>query len=244
VRKSGIQARQVLWRYMDFPRFVAMLEYGGLFFSKSEKMEDGLEGALSRPTRKNLERLHAELRRCGVDRNFSGREIVQTLRRCISISSWHANEHESAAMWKLYAASEQAIAIRTSYRQLHLALSSSKSIALVAPVRYISYQNDNVLFDSIYAPFLYKERSFEFENECRGLIADMEILKSRNPAAAATMGEGAWVKVDLEALVNGIFIAPDAERWYCDLVKRVSKHYGLIKPVEQSRFAVHRRRKI
>src|SRR5438045_9622366 len=117
---------------MDFPRFVAMLEYGGLFFSAVNKMEDVLEGSLSKPSSQNLQRLRAALTESGIETDLSGVDLLRALRRCISISSWHFNEHESAAMWKLYAASEQAIAIRTTHRQLEAAFTESKSNAFLA----------------------------------------------------------------------------------------------------------------
>lgn len=34
------------------------------------------------------------------------------------ISCWHMNEYESAAMWKLYAKSSDAIAIQTTFQKL------------------------------------------------------------------------------------------------------------------------------
>ena len=38
------------WRYMDFPRFVAMLDRSALFFARADKMADKYEGMLTTPT--------------------------------------------------------------------------------------------------------------------------------------------------------------------------------------------------
>jgi len=224
-----------IWRYMDFPRFVAMLEYQGLFFTIANQMDDRFEGSLMLPTPENLERLRAVLKQQGIAPERDYDNLVQQLRRCVAISCWHSNEDESAAMWKLYSAQQQAIAIRTTYSKLQSALSRNPSVVLT-PVRYVTNNKDDAPFDSIFSAFLYKERSFQFEHEVRAIITDLHCLHP-NGSDAPTAREGNWVQVDLETLIDTIVIAPDAERWYFDLVRRVTKHYGLSKPVQQSRLA-------
>lgn len=220
---------------MDFPRFVAMLEYQGLFFTVANQMDDRFEGSLMRPTPENLQRLSIELRKQGITPERDYDLLVQQLRSCVAISCWHSNEDESAAMWKLYSAQQQAIAIRTTYSKLQAALSRNPSVVLT-PVRYIRGNKDDAPLDSISSAFLYKERSFQFEHEVRAIMADLHCFHP-NGSDEPTLREGSWVQVDLEALIDTIVIAPDAERWYFELVRRVSKHYGLSKPVQQSRLA-------
>ena len=38
----------VLWRYMDFTKFVSLLEKSSLFFARADKLEDPFEGYLPR----------------------------------------------------------------------------------------------------------------------------------------------------------------------------------------------------
>src|SRR5581483_4478671 len=220
---------------MDFPRFVAMLEYQGLFFTIANQMDDRFEGSLMRPTPENLQRLSLVIKQQGITPERDYDDLVQQLRRCVAIRCWHSNEDESAAMWKLYSAQQQAIAIRTTYSKLQSALSRNGSVML-APVRYISSNKDDASFDSIFSAFLYKERSFQFEHEVRAIMADLQCFHPNGSNGAASH-EGSWVQVNLESLIDTIVIAPDAERWYYELVRRVTVHYGLSKPVQQSRLA-------
>src|SRR3954468_4945197 len=156
---------------MDFPRFVAMLEHRGLFFTPAEKMDDRFEGSLPSPDPSQLGQLRKSLEAAGIELPGNDRELLPRLRRWVSISSWHLNRHESAAMWKLYSASQQSIALQSPWQKLADALAGK---ALLAKVRYISYGEEPVEFDNVYAPFLHKRRSFEFENELRGVVANLE----------------------------------------------------------------------
>ncbi|MDQ1391242.1 MAG: hypothetical protein QOF30_219, partial [Acidimicrobiaceae bacterium] len=53
-----------LWRYMDLPKFVSLLEKGALFFSRADKLGDPYEGSLTGPT---LAALHTQLVTIGAD---------------------------------------------------------------------------------------------------------------------------------------------------------------------------------
>ena len=37
----------ILWRYMDFTKFVSLLEKQALFFARADKLGDSFEGSLS-----------------------------------------------------------------------------------------------------------------------------------------------------------------------------------------------------
>jgi hypothetical protein len=48
-------------------------------------------------------------------------QLSEAFKRAVEqnlISCWHMNEHESAAMWKLYSSSNDAVCIRSVYRHL------------------------------------------------------------------------------------------------------------------------------
>jgi hypothetical protein len=59
------------------------------------------------------------------------------------ITCWHKNEFESEAMWKLYAASGDGIAIESTESQLHEAISERESL-VIGEVRYVDFENDPI----------------------------------------------------------------------------------------------------
>jgi GGDEF domain-containing protein len=208
-----------VWRYMDFTKFVSMLENSGLFLPMVAKLDDPFEGSYSRGN----QTLRPLVYRHMPDRfGLTAGEIVQRLRQFVAASCWHSNEQESAAMWKLYAKTHEAVCIQTTFRKLRDAMGSA---ARVGMVRYVDYETEWIPESNPLAPFLYKRKSFAHEREVRALIPPPdaeEILKGANPESKAT---GKWVRIDIAQTIERVFIAPDAPDWFLDLVKQVAARY-------------------
>ena len=93
-----------IWRYMDFTKFVSMLERSALFFARADCLGDPFEGSYSRGN----ERLRPTVYKDAPQEVLAymasnGAEFTRILRKWTFISCWHMNQGESAAMWKLYA---------------------------------------------------------------------------------------------------------------------------------------------
>lgn len=94
-----------IWRYMDFTKFMAMLEEGGLFFSCVGKMDDPFEGSLTK--------LNKTLRPLMHKNDNALPNAIANLRNEVAVNCWHASDYESAAMWELYSKSEEAVCIQS-----------------------------------------------------------------------------------------------------------------------------------
>jgi len=102
----------VLWRYLDLPKFLAVIEDQALHFTRAALMADRWEGSAS-PV--NLE---AGPTLYGEDYARMRPQMAyarQRMRQEIYLNCWHASAHESAAMWSLYQSSGQGIAIQTTW---------------------------------------------------------------------------------------------------------------------------------
>lgn len=224
-----------IWRYMDFTRYVAMLEEQGVFFARVDQLNDRFEGSIPEPSAKQYEAAQRELSEAGLRLNGNERlpyrELLRKVRPWVLVSSWHMNEQESAAMWSLYGHSENAIAVRSTYAKLRDVLQAAKEEIYLGAVRYISYEDDAIPLEHLLWPFIHKRRSFEHERELRALMLDEQEALSGNAPPA---GGGAWVKTSLGDLIDAVYVAPDAEPWVRELVERASQKYGLTQPVRQS----------
>lgn len=157
-----------IWRYLDFTKFVALLDKRALFFSRADQLGDPFEGSYSQAS--VLERQNKVQ---PADAEFM-KQVSQTMPKAILINCWHINEHESAAMWKLYLKSDEGIAIQSRYSRLKQSLQAAPEKVYIGKVNYIDYEVDIVPPWNGFNPFLYKRKSFEHECELRAVIDTLE----------------------------------------------------------------------
>src|SRR4030066_2211573 len=106
-----------IWRYMDFTKFVSMLENQGLFFSRADKLDDPFEGSYSLGNKNLRHEVYKEYKISeSAFKTLS--QFRSWVRKWTMVNCWHINTYESAAMWKLYTKSNEAIAVKSTYQQL------------------------------------------------------------------------------------------------------------------------------
>jgi hypothetical protein len=225
-----------IWRYMDFTKFVSMLVQKGLFFSRLDKLGDPFEGSLPKlNVRDDLITLPSELtgdpKAAESYRNSFKmiRQTVRDFRAWVFVSTWHMAEHESAAMWKLYARTEEAICVRSTFAKLRDILPND---AYTGQVIYIDYDQQIVPFGNLLWPYVHKRKSFEHERELRALIPDFKNAFSSPPAEP--LSSGIWRAIDLSLLIDRIYIAPTAPEWFMETVQATVKQFGFTFPVVRS----------
>ena len=210
-----------VWRYMDFTKFVSLLENKGLFFPMIAKLHDLFEGSFARGN----ETLRPMVYR-HVPNPFkvTAGELVQRLRDHVAVSCWHINERESAAMWKLYSKSNEAVCVQSTFKKLNDAL---RSVAKVGIVRYVDYETSWIPESNPLAPFIYKRSSFEHEREVRAIIPPPNVPSILSGETVPSVEGGRWVSIRLSEFVDRILVAPDAPPWLAALVRQVTDRYEL-----------------
>lgn len=208
-----------IWRYMDFTKFVYMLEKGGLFFPKVDSFNDPYEGSYSRG---NLSMRKFVFSRSKDKKKFQGQiDEIKNIRPHININCWHMNDFESAGMWKLYSKTNESICIQTTFERLEKALPNKIRFG---KVKYINYDKDWIPESDVYYPFIYKRLSFEHERELRAIFDSTEndfdesFEKNEN---------GYWINLNLQTLVQRIYVSPEAQDWFVELVEKVKNKYNL-----------------
>jgi hypothetical protein len=158
-----------IWRYMDFTKFVSMLEHRGLYFPRADQLGDPFEGSVAKRNLLTRPEYYKDVMHATLLEQLSvfQRQIITVT----WVSCWHMNGYESAAMWKLYANANQdeAIAIQSTYSQLEAALSVYDEI-YIGVVRYIDYDTDIIPPHNTLFPLIHKRKSFEYEHEVRAVI--------------------------------------------------------------------------
>lgn len=215
-----------IWRYLDFTKFVSLLDKQALFFCRADKMDDKFEGSHPKaelPIRtKNLESVFLK----------DVSEAFRLIREFTAVNCWHINRYESFAMWKLYLKSSEGIAIRSTFRRLRDSLKDKQHDIYIGKVQYIDYEKD-IFLGLVLSPFVHKRKSFDHEKELRAIIQEMPkpglYSEDKRP-----FENGLYVPVDLDLLINEIYLAPTSPPWIKELVESVSMKYGLKKKVRQS----------
>ena len=200
----------VLWRYMDFTKFVSLLDTQSLYLARADLLGDPFEG--SSPARNVKLRPHRYPSEF-IEKISSTAKIA---REMIFVSCWHVSNSESAAMWRLYSREHDGIAIRTDYQSLWNSMTDT-DMTYVGQVSYIDYSNTVISEGNIFDSFLFKRKEFEHEQEVRLVRLEM----GSNPP------NGICHAVVLSVLIKAIVIAPYAQDWFDTLVRSVADRYGL-----------------
>jgi len=243
-----------IWKYMDFTKLVSLLDKRALYFSRLDRLSDKFEGSFPRV---NIEKRNKPLDEDTIkiiksifpsyDRDEEMKlhsQVHKEERKIFYINSWHINNHESAAMWELYLKSDEGIAIRSRFNRLYNSLDESDRTIWIGKVKYIDYENDEIPVDNSLKVYFYKRKSFEYENELRAIAQppnpelDYPYHKTEEfeqiLQKQGRLTQGIYINVNLRTLIEAIYVSPKAEEWFYELVKSISKKYGLDKEVIQS----------
>ena len=208
-----------LWRYMDFTKFVSLLERRALFFCRPDLLGDPFEGSISPVTPPSAP---SDLK----EGPIAVHEIdLRKVARLVRVNCWHMGEFESEAMWRLYARERDGIAIKTVFARFKDAFVGDQVI-YASMVQYRDYRTVPIPYGNMFLPLLHKRMSFQHEREVRALCLRTE----DGPDESA----GYYCQVELEKLVGEIVVAPFAEDWFVHLVRSLADRHALGDRVRRS----------
>ncbi len=209
----------IVWKYLDLSKFLDLLMSEKLFMSRSDKFEDQYEGTFSEPT-------YEEIKKIAVN-NPEFLQYYKSHREKVAVSSWHINEYESFAMWQIFTQNSEGLAIQSTVERLKKALDFEKNHQqYIGEVNYIDYKKEYIPFDDMFFPFLFKRKSFQYEREVR-IISDVTQSNIK-------LNDGLKINVDINQLIEKIYIHPKSENWYKNLVIQLVKQLGFDFTIEKS----------
>lgn len=228
-----------VWRYMDFPKLISILDKQCLFFSRGDKFNDPFEGSYPLANvlgRKNIppyipldniSRFQQAMASLG--------DVNSHWPKHVGINCWHLNNHESAAMWRLYLQSNEGVAIQSTYKKLKDSFSVTTERVHLGLINYINYETDFFAADNILNPFVHKRKSFEHEKEVRALTMKWPTGEENGMNIIDdTIVGGVNVSVNLNLLIENIYISPSSPKWFVDVVTSTIQRYGCSFPILQS----------
>lgn len=224
-----------IWRYLDFTKYVSMLDTESLYFCRADRFEDPYEGiphpSFIEEQRKAIWDALSFDWGIALDtwQEMDLKTKYEAARSRALVNCWHENDHESAAMWRLYLNSPEGIAIRSTAEQLKKSITGHTEVQ-IARVEYVDFAspldgNVKLNLSETLKPFFLKRLTFAHEREIRAIV------EVNQPPE-----HGLAYKVQLGALISSIHVSPLAPDWFLSLVKSVNQRYGITKiPVLKSK---------
>lgn len=231
----SVDKEEALWRYMDFSKFVAMMQQGGVYFTRASRFEDPFEGAAGVAAREAEWDEHylkffrktvrtpppgypaANMTVSEVDKEatrlLGDVKTAYASARDLLVSCWHLNSGESEALWKIYCSpGAPGIAVQTNVARLWSALDDELG-ANIGKVQYIDFKKE---FASGDQRIFCKRSSLAHENEVRSVL----------PNDRGNLLDGRLVQCDLDKLVEGVVVSPFAPSWFQKVVEETVSKFG------------------
>ena len=245
----------ILWRYLDFTKFASLLVKKAMYFCRADLLGDPFEGSYPKGSVEAREQHFQEM--AYAEKLLTVlRAHSRNSRRQMYINCWHMNSIESEAMWNRYTSNgrtNEGIAIKTTLRGLKNSLSSTEKQIFIGQVSYIDY-NNALWMGSIknsdtgeermtpdygggFHAVLHKRHSFNHERELRCLFWQPHIRNGQIDLSAQDISAGHYIEVDLDCLVDAVYIAPNAGAWFLELIESIIKNSGNTFKVVQSTLA-------
>lgn len=248
---------QVVWRYMDFTKFLSLLQYKALFFCSCSSMKD-MDPFEGEYPKKNLRKLQDKKQFIKLPSECSKKpwEYRKKFLENVCINCWHANNTENASMWKVYLSSNDGIAIKSTIQNIKNAFNSNnQDVVFIGNINYNDYDfNDIEMNYNAYLQDIVDLTNEEKKSNKKLSDADIlnKLAKHYYPLIMSKRKEfeygkeirlvspihqktkekrvknaGKFVSVDLDILIDEIIVSPSSQQWYVDLVKDVVKSYNL-----------------
>jgi hypothetical protein len=217
----------VIWRYMDLPKFLLLLDQKALYFPILPDLADKWETALDHAEKEFITGHFPSLATGGV---------VSSMQEFISrvvVNCWYNGDSESVAMWALYTSTPYGIAIESRVGRFKKALRIYGGRVYLGLVEYLDHEAPVTTslappLGQINAvrPVLHKRLCYKHECELRAFT----VLPSNQPPPT----NGVQIPVYLNDLIEGVTLGPAFPNWCVGLVEEGLVRSNLSIPVAPS----------
>jgi hypothetical protein len=224
----------VLWKYLNFSKFIDLLERQVFWFARTKTFEDPLEGTVT-----DAELAH--LRSLDIQKPYL--DNLETMRNTTFVNCWRGAPSESMAMWDIYGKGPGTIAIKSSVGLLKKSFESYAGNVFITEVQYIDWStapwDNNTL-----VLCARKDSSYHYEAEVRAIIwdlanigivpANVQITRDDDGSPTYIGPNGIELSCNPADVITEVIVGPKEQPMIERLVKLVLKRYSLTLPVTAS----------
>lgn len=165
------------------------------------------------------------------------RDVNRVNKLCSYANCWFMNDHESDAMWRLYAPG--GVAVQSTFYGLCASVEAEPGPVFVGEVRYLDFRAEQPpTYGNSLAVAYYKRMEFEHERELRAVVVrhPEEWTQGTPPYEEYrdTHPKHAKVPVDLDALIERVLVAPGSSERFREQMRDAIRESGLDRQIEVS----------
>lgn len=177
----------IIWKYMDLPKFLDLLENEHLYFCKV--------------------RILTDLYECSFPELQKRTKAINDIKDLVFVNCWSISNQEDFALWKVYSNNnEYGVAIRTTVGKLKSCLQHSEPYS-IPTIRFnkVVY-SDNLKDKSLKSVVCTKKPFYSYEKELRLWLSAIE--------KTDIISNGLTVNLDINKMIEGIYISPFMPEWF------------------------------
>jgi|GEM_PF-3153395 len=243
---------QKIWRYISLAKFLDLLQSKKLFFTRMDKMRqfDRMEGR-TLTKRQEREALNAirKAKENGIEIDYNNEAVLALTLHSLSeryqlkelfVNCWHMNDNESFAMWKIYS-DRFGVCLQSTYKRLRKSFRDQtrglykKNPIYIGKINYVDYNERGKNYGNLFDNTVFKRTEFKFENELRCVVWAGEHVKDDNGTVIDVISpENLTIVVDLNELIENVYISPSAPSYFQGIIKDLCNKYGVLREVIKS----------
>ena len=230
---DNLNENQTLWRYIDLPKFVSMLEKNALWLARADNFKDKHEGRFPDEMRQLMEKAYESF---VIDDNSPVKDaddFQDYLLKNTFISCWHKNSDENMVMWEIYGKDSNAVAIQTTVKNIKSSIDVTNLTGYSLLLKNVIYQRaDEISGALLYEECFFRKRPhFSFEQEVR---ISLDTYLPSSPSKRTPYGYE--LPVNINELVKKILVHPDSSDWFLDAIKSIATKYEVHAPVLRGQY--------
>ncbi len=228
--EDNLDNNEILWRYIDLPKFVSMLEEKALWLARADSFKDRHEGRFPDEMRQLIEKAYEGFEIDNESPVEDADDFQDYLLKNTFINCWHKNFDENMVMWEVYGEVNNAVAIQTNVGKIKASIDITNISGFSLMLKNVIYKRaDEITGVLLYEDCFFRKRPhFSFEQEVR---ISLDTYSRLSPSKKTP--NGYKLPININGLIRKILVHPDSEDWFINAVISLKKKYNVNAPVSR-----------